>query len=156
MDLSETLNNYPELIQFDFQGNTKEEIIRKLVKLLDRNQLLVDSKQFEEDVFIRERECSTGIGMGIAIPHAKSKGVKTPCFTIIKLAQNVDWDSLDGEPAKLVIMLAVPETNPSGFLKLLSTLSYNLMDDKFRNSLFEAKTHQDILSQFIDLKQIEL
>lgn len=155
MDLSETLNNYPELIQFDFQGTSKEEVIKNLVKLLEKNQLLIDAEQFEKDVFIREEECSTGIGMSIAIPHAKSKGVKVPCFTVVKLKKEIDWNSLDGNPANLIIMLAVPEENPSGFLKMLSTLSYNLMDDGFREKLFEAKNQEDVLTQFKELKPME-
>lgn len=154
MDLCETLNRYPELVQFDFEGTSKTEIIKSLVALLDSNELLLDPEAFERDVFQRESECSTGIGMGIAIPHAKSSGVKEACFTVIKLAEGVDWDSLDEQPAHMVIMLAVPENQNGEFLKLLSTLSYNLMDDDFREGLFNATSKEEIMDVFGGLKPI--
>lgn len=154
MNLKDILETYPDLIQFDFPGTDKESVITEIISLLNNSGLLTDKERFTKDVFARENEYSTGIGMGIAIPHAKSLGVKTVCFTIIKLENEVEWISMDGKPVKLVIMLVFPDQKPSGFLKLLSTLSYNLMDDDFREGLLKAKSREEVIALFEDVKQI--
>lgn len=153
MELIDILSEHPDLIQFDFSGSTKETVIENAVTLLDRSGLLSNKELYLEDVLKREAEYSTGIGMGIAIPHAKSEGVKKTAFTIIKLQEKVEWGSLDDQPAELVIMLAVPQEATSEFLSLLSTLSYNLMDDDFRNGIMEAQTREEIYKFFTNLKK---
>lgn len=148
MSLAEVLKRTPNLIQFDFEGKTKETVIASVIEVLNNEGLLNDKHKYMEDVFKREEECSTGIGMEIAIPHARSIGVNSACFTIIKLKDPVEWESLDGNPVNIVIMLAVPEDETAEFLKLLSALSYNLMDDDFRNSIINATSRDEIIQLF--------
>ncbi|AMC93987.1 hypothetical protein AOC36_08305 [Erysipelothrix larvae] len=148
MSLAEILIKTPNLIQFDFGGDTKKDVISSIVEVLSNEGLLNDKQVFEDDVFKRESEYSTGIGMGIAIPHARSNGVNETCFTIVKLKNNVEWESLDGDPVSIVIMLAVPANETGDFLKLLSTLSYNLMNDEFRTGIVNASSKEKIISIF--------
>lgn len=146
MKLSESIR--PELIHFDFLSHSKKETIEKVAALIEQNGCLNDLQQYKADVFAREALSTTGIGMSIAIPHARSAGVKETCFTLVKLRRGVEWASLDDQPVKYVIMLAVPENANSEFLKLLSELSMNLMDDEFRTRLLTSNTKEGIIALF--------
>lgn len=148
MELKDLLNT--NLIQFEFEAKDKNDTISKLVDFLYEQGSLSDKKIYLEDVFAREKECSTGIGMGIAIPHARSKGVKTTSFTLIKLKNELEWESLDDQPVKFVIMLAVPAGENNEFLKLLATLSTNLMNDDFRDGLLNANTKDELVNVFYE------
>lgn len=140
----------PKLIKFHFAGTTKEEIISKVVDAVNESGCLNDVEQYRKDVFIRESLESTGIGYGIAIPHAKSKGVSNSCFTLIKLKNKIEWQSLDGNPVEFVIMLAVPEEEKNEFLTILSSLATRLMDDDFRDSLLNSENQEEMLNAFKD------
>lgn len=146
MKLSESIK--PELIHFDFSSHSKKETIEKVAYMIERNGFLTDFQQYKADVFAREELSTTGIGMSIAIPHAKSAGVKETCFTLVKLNQGIEWESLDDQPVNYVIMLAVPENANTEFLKLLSELSTNLMDDDFRTRLLSSTTKKGIVDLF--------
>lgn len=146
MNLVEAIK--PSLVQFDFEVQSKEDTIKKVINLMKNSDLLVDADMYLKDVYEREAESTTGIGMGIAIPHAKSKGVKETCFSLIKLKKPVEWESLDEKPVNYVIMLAVPLGANDEYLKILSTLATNLMDDGFREGLMTSETIEDIYETF--------
>lgn len=146
----------PKLIKFHFPGTSKEEIINKVVDVVNEGGCLNDVEQYRKDVFEREALESTGIGYGIAIPHAKSKGVSNSCFTLVKLENKIEWKSLDDNPVKFVIMLAVPEDEKNEFLTILSSLATRLMDDDFRESLLNSENQEDILNAFKDFNNIDL
>lgn len=138
----------PKLIKFHFSGTNKEEVINNVASLINDSGHLKDFEQYKKDVFLRESEETTGIGYGIAIPHAKSAGVSNSCFTLVKLENKIGWNSLDGNPVEFVIMLAAPEGENDEFLTILSSLAYRLMDDDFRDSLLNAKNQDEILEIF--------
>ncbi|MBU5437029.1 PTS sugar transporter subunit IIA [Tissierella sp. MSJ-40] len=142
MDLCSLIDK--RLIVFNFDGQDKEEIIQGVAELMFNSGKIADKVKYVEGVFKRESECSTGIGMGIAIPHCRSDVVTQPCFSLVKLKNEVEWDSFDGKPVSYVIMLAAPNDANNEFLKLLSSLSYNLMDDDFRETLINASSIEEI------------
>ncbi len=142
MDLCSLIDK--RLIAFNFDGKDKEDIIKRIAELMFNSDKITDKAKYVEGVFKRESECSTGIGMGVAIPHCRSEVVTEPCFSLVKLKNEVEWDSFDGKLVSYVIMLAAPIDANSEFLKLLSSLSYNLMDDDFRESLINASTIEEI------------
>lgn len=119
---------------------TQDESMNLLIDQLYNSNVITDKAEFKKGILERESQSSTGIGMNIAIPHAKSQVVKEPKVSVLKVDQGVDWNSLDGTPAKLIFMIAVP-SNDSGdtHLKILQKLSRKLMDDDYRNSLLNAK-----------------
>lgn len=133
---------------------TKEEMISKLVDLMFETGSLVDKNQYMKDVLKREESGTTGIGEGVAIPHAKSKGVKHPQLAAMTVTNGTDYNSLDGEPTNLFFMIAVPENSSDEHLKVLSRLSTMLMDKSFRDELLDAKTKEEFLS-IIEKKEIE-
>ncbi len=105
---------------------------------------------FHKAVLDREAEYSTGIGMGIAIPHGKSSGVKEASLVFARSKNGVDFDSMDGQPAHLLFMIAVPEAANDDHLKILGTLSRKLMHQSIREALMNATTYEDVIAVFED------
>ena len=128
----------------------KDQMISSLAQALNNAGQVSDARAFEKAVHDREAESTTGIGMGIAIPHGKSDVVKTPSLAFAREKAGVDWDSLDGKPSQLIFMIAVPEASKGdAHLKILQRLSRKLMDDDFRKELLEAKDRQAV-KQLLD------
>ena len=138
------------LIAFDFAANSKVDSIDKAAELMLQAEKISDKEKFIEGVLKREAEFTTGVGMGVAIPHCRSAAVIIPCFALLKLQKPLDWNSLDGKPVRYVIMLAAPENAANDFLNLLSTLSYKLMDDDFREVLINAASVEEIKKLFTE------
>lgn len=144
MTINEVLNE--KLVDIDMYAENKNDAIIKMVDMLDKNGILRSKQDFLNDVFEREKTSSTGVGMGIAIPHGKSKSVIRTVVSIAKLHAPVDWNSLDGTPVIIVFLFAVPEGDDILHLKLLSRFASMLIDDDFREKLIIAKTKSDILN----------
>jgi len=144
--LSELLDD--KLVKFDFPGNTKEEIIRSIATLMYEAGKVTDVNKYIEGVLEREKDCETGIGNGVAIPHCKSDVVKQTGFALVQLKNNIEWGSLDGQPVNYVIMLAAPNTEDNVHLKMLSQLAKNLMDEDFLNTLTHAESIEKIKNLF--------
>lgn len=135
-----------ESIDLQAKPTNKAEAIDKLIELMERGGNLLDKAEYRACVLRREEEGSTGIGEGIAIPHAKTSAVRAPGLAAMLVKEGVDFDSLDGEPAKLFFLIAAPDTEDNVHLDLLSHLSMLLMNDDFRSELQEAKSAQDFLA----------
>lgn len=132
-------------IVLDVEGSTKEPVIAELAKRLAATGNVKDAEVFQQAIYDREAESTTGIGMGIAIPHGKSETVQTPSLAFARSNTGVDWQSLDGEPAQLIFMIAVPkESQGDMHLKILQRLSRKLMDDEFRQNLLGAKDKEAV------------
>ena len=97
-----------------------------------------DKEAYRAGVFKREEEGTTGIGEGIAIPHAKTEAVKAPGLAAMVLRDGVDYDALDGEPVHLIFLIAAPNTKDNVHLEVLSRLSMLLMDEGFKERLINA------------------
>ncbi|WP_044566274.1 PTS fructose transporter subunit IIABC [Anaerococcus provencensis] len=124
---------------------SKEDLIDKLVNLIETSGNLSDKKLYKKDVLKREESGTTGIGEGIAIPHAKSAGVKFPQLAAMTVPSGTDFDSLDGEATKLFFLISVPEKSSDEHIVLLQRLSTMLMDEGFRNDLLNAKSSGEFL-----------
>ncbi|MED0656419.1 fructose PTS transporter subunit IIA [Anoxybacillus ayderensis] len=138
-----------QLVKLHLDGATKDEIMEEMIRLIDEAGGLVDRAKYKQALYDREREGSTGIGFGIAIPHGKSDAVKYPCLAFGMKHEGVDWDSLDGEKVKLIFMIAVPEQYAGNeHLKILQLLARKLMDDEFREQLLTIRKVEDVLQLF--------
>lgn len=133
----------------------KKDIIEKMTVLMEASGNLTDRKQYLKGVLKREAEGTTGIGEGVAIPHAKNAAVKKAGLAAMVLKQTVDFDSLDGEPVKLIFMIAAPDNGENEHLEALSRLSTMLMDNEFRNQLIQAEDTDQFLA-IIDKKEQKL
>ena len=133
-----------DMITLELESNTKEDVADELIAQLVRSGKVTSHDEFKKAILERESQSTTGIGMNIAIPHGKSSAVAEPAVVFGRKTAGVDWESLDGEPAKLVFMIAVPTENQSdAHLKILQMLSRRLMDDQFRADLLNAKTTEE-------------
>lgn len=146
MDLTAMIDEH--LVKFNFDAKSKDDVIYATARLMYESGKINNMDNYIHAVLEREKECATGIGMGIAIPHCKDDSVNQAGFALIKLAQKIKWESLDGEPVDYVIMLAAPNTSDNVHLKMLSTLAARLMDDDFRDALKAAVTIEDIRAAF--------
>lgn len=144
------------LIKLDIKGQNKEEIIRELAELIDKENRLYDYDGYLQEVLNREQLSTTGIGFGIAIPHGKSKYVKIPTVAFGRIKEGVDWNSLDGKPVNIVFILAVPEEAASNqHLKILAALSRKLMNENFRQEILEIDSEDKLLNLLKDVfKQV--
>ncbi|USS40548.1 fructose PTS transporter subunit IIA [Thermococcus aggregans] len=134
-----------ELIKMELEGSNKKEVIMELIELLYEHGVVKDKEKFFEDVWAREQVTPTGVGFGIAIPHAKSSAVVTPTVAIGKSTKGVDFEAIDGKPVHLVFLIGVPENAPDLHLKILSSLSRRLVHEEFREALMKAKSPHEIV-----------
>lgn len=141
-----------DAIKLNGIANSKQDAINKLVDLMAKNGNLTDKEKYTQVVLKREEEGATGIGEGIAIPHGKTDAVSKPGLSAMVINDGVEFDSLDGQPAKLLFLIAAPNTKDNVHLDVLSRLSTLLMDTEFRKSLMEAKTPEEFL-RYIDIAE---
>jgi multiphosphoryl transfer protein len=126
----------PELVHVDADCRTKEEAIKAAVDLLYGAGRTDQPRDVEESVWRREVEYSTGFGHGFAIPHCKTDAVGANSMAIVKLRAGVDWDSLDGEPVRTVVLLAIRESEPADtHMRVLASLARRLMHEEFREKV---------------------
>ena len=125
--------------------SSKEEAINQLIELMTTNGNILDKEKYKQVVLKREEEGSTGIGEGIAIPHGKTDAVTKPGLSAMVVPDGVEFNSLDGQPAKLLFLIAAPNTKDNVQLDVLSRLSTLLMDTEFRKALLNAKTPEEFL-----------
>lgn len=144
-----------ETIILDVAATAKQEVLEELVAQLNKAGKLDDPKKFTADILAREAQSTTGIGDGIAIPHAKSTAVKAPAIAFGRSIEGLDYDSLDGQPAHLFFMIAASEGANDDHLEALSRLATFLMDSKFRDRVLAATTKQQVL-QAVTEKEIEV
>lgn len=116
----------------------KTEALNQCIDLMAKSGKIADVETYRKGVFAREEEGTTGIGMGIAIPHCKSDAVTKAGLAAMVVKDGVDFESLDGTPAKIIFLIAAPNTEDNVHLQVLSKLSVMLMDEQFTNSLINA------------------
>ncbi|QTC39963.1 PTS sugar transporter subunit IIA [Bacillus sp. V3] len=143
-----------ETIALNLKASSKGTVIDELVSILDKSGKLQDAEEFKKAILNRESQSTTGIGEGIAIPHAKTSAVKSPAIAFGKSADGVDYESLDGAPAHLFFMIAATEGANQTHLEALSRLSSMLMDEDVRKSLVNASSEEEVL-EIINLHDIE-
>lgn len=143
MKIKDLLNE--NSIKLNMRSGTKEEIIEKLVDIMDKNANILDKEEYKRKVLDREKEGTTGVGEGIAIPHGKSKVVTKPRLVAATIKEGTEFESLDGKPVNLIFLIAAPDTKDNIHLEVLSRLSTLLMDEEFRKKLLNARNPKEFL-----------
>ncbi|PGL87190.1 PTS fructose transporter subunit IIC [Bacillus sp. AFS054943] len=146
MKITELLKR--DTVIMNLTASNKEAVIDELVEKLNRANRLNSTAEFKEAILKRESQSTTGIGEGIAIPHAKTKAVKQPSICFGRSVSGINYESLDGQPAHLFFMIAASEGANNTHLETLSRLSTLLMDEGFRKQLLEAKDEEELLRLF--------
>lgn len=134
---------------------TKQEILDTMINLMCAAGRISDKKIYKMGVYAREEEGTTGIGDGIAIPHAKSDAVKEPGLAAMVIREGTDFDSLDGEPVYLLFLIAAPNTKENVHLDVLSKLSALLMDSEFTMALREARSIEEFIKVIDDAESAQ-
>ncbi|WEG13040.1 fructose-specific PTS transporter subunit EIIC [Pullulanibacillus sp. KACC 23026] len=144
-----------DTIQLDLAASDKSGVLDELVEKLDRAGKLTNRLDFRRAIDAREAETTTGIGEGIAIPHAKTAAVKTPAIAFGRSKLGVDYESLDGAPAHLFFMIAASAGATDEHLETLSKLSTYLIHADFREQLLQAKTPSEVVRLFEEKERSE-
>ena len=122
---------------------SKEEAIRLLADYMEKGGNLSDKEQYVKDVLIREESGTTGLGDGIATPHAKSDGVKAAGLAAMTIPDGMDFAAMDGNPSRLFFMIAAPNGANDEHLAILSKLATMIMDPDFKEALIAAKSVEE-------------
>lgn len=134
-------------IDLALPAGTKQEVISSMARLIGASSGVTDTDAFLRDVLAREALVTTGVGYGVAFPHAKSEAVKNVVFAFARTVADVDFDALDSNPVRLIFLIGAPkETEPSGvYLNLMARLSFLMKDEGNRNALLATQSVKDVL-----------
>lgn len=135
----------PETVTLDLKGTTKDDVIQEMAALLDSDGVLNDRQVFIDAIYAREKLSTTGMGMGIAIPHAKTSAVKKPRVAVGISKKGFDFASEDGKPVYLIFMIAVTDKDDNLHLDTLAKLSGKLMHDEFTGALRNAASREAVV-----------
>ncbi|UCG57656.1 MAG: PTS sugar transporter subunit IIA [Phycisphaerales bacterium] len=141
MTLTQTLQR--NCVKVPLEGKDKNSVISELLDLLEANGLLPDKDCASEAVFTRERTRSTGIGSGIAIPHGKCKAVKELVMAFGIAHEPIEFESVDGKPVAIVILLVSPIDQTGPHIQALAKISRLMLDEEFRQSLEKATSAEE-------------
>jgi PTS system fructose-specific IIC component len=148
MDIRELL--LKDAMIMDMKASTKKEAIDEMVHQYHQAGVIDDEELYKKDIIAREAQSTTGIGDGIAMPHAKDKAVKRATVMFAKSAKGIDYDALDGNPVHLFFMIAAPEGANNTHLQALAALSSLLIDPKLVAALKKAQTPDEVHQLFAD------
>ncbi len=141
-----------ESILLGAQPADKDAAIRQLTDLMEKGGNLTDKAQYMKDVLAREASGTTGLGDGIATPHAKSAGVKAAGLSAMTVPAGMDFESMDGLPSRLFFQIAAPDSANDEHMAILSKLATMIMDPDFKEALIAAKSKDEFL-KLIDAKE---
>ncbi|MGM0922358.1 MAG: PTS fructose transporter subunit IIABC [Bacillota bacterium] len=153
MKITDLLTN--DTIILNLHAESKADVIDEIIESLDRAGKLKNKEEYKKAILAREEQSTTGIGEGIAIPHAKTSAVSVPAIAFGRSAEGIDYESLDGQPAHLFFMIAASEGANNEHLQTLSRLSSFLMDPAFKKKLEEAASKAEVLAA-VDQKEKEM
>jgi fructose-specific phosphotransferase system IIA component len=134
-----------DLISFELKRESKNEVISELVDLSSGSKLVKDGSELLKDILEREKLVTTGVGYGVAFPHAKSKAVKGIVIAFGRSKKGVDFDSMDKKPVHLFFLIAAPEDAIGAHLNVMARLSYLMKSEKNRDKLMKIKSPKELL-----------
>lgn len=139
-----------DVMLLNLKATSKEAALDEMIANLYKYRIISEQESFKKAILAREEQSSTGLGDGIAMPHAKMASVKEPTVLFAKSKAGIDYDSLDGQPAHLFFMIAVPEGGNDTHLQTIAALSRLLMEPDFVNKLKDVSTPDEVEALFIE------
>lgn len=133
------------LINFNLRGKTKNEIINELVDLAAKSKLVKDQDELYQAVIEREKLVTTGVGYGVAFPHAKTKAVKGILIAFGRSGAGVDFEAMDKKSVHLFFLIAAPEDAIGAHLNVMARLSYIMKSEKVREKLMQTQSPKELL-----------
>src|SRR6056297_755335 len=140
----------PETVRVGMPGTEKDEVINAVIDLLDGHPAVEDLDAVRRDVFEREAQMSTGVGLGLALPHARTIAVTETVAALATTKEPVPFEAHDGEPVRLLFLLVGPEQARGRHIRLLGRVSRLMNHDPFRRQLLAATTSDEALALFRD------
>lgn len=137
-----------DIMIMDLQATTKETVIDEMIQSLVDKGIIHDRVTFKKAILEREAQSTTGLGDGIAMPHAKDKSIEKATVLFAKSNRGVDYESLDGQPSNLFFMIAVPEGANDTHLQTIAALSRLLIEKEFIDKLKQANTTSEVIQLF--------
>lgn len=134
------------LVSFGIQATTKEAAIDELVELAASSNMVKDKDRLLIDVKEREELVTTGVGYGVAFPHAKTRSVKGIVIAFGRSEQGIEFDAMDHKPVKLFFLIAAPEDAIGQHLNVMARLSYLMKSAENRQKLLDASSPGDVLA----------
>lgn len=146
MKVSELLNENNVLL--NVEAKDKYELIDKLIDVVASSGKVLDKEKVRNCVYEREKILSTGVGKGFAVPHGKTDAVSDIVLAFAITKEPLDYEALDNQPVRLVMLMVGKDSLVSSHIKLLSRISRLMNNDEFRESLLNAKTKEEVLEIF--------
>lgn len=137
-------------IRVGMPGGEKRDVLDAVIDLLEGHEAVRDLDQVRRDVFAREQQMSTGVGMGLALPHARSAAVTDTLAAFAITESGVPFGSMDGQPVRMICLLVGPEDERGRHIRLLGRISRLMNRDAFRRQLLTAATSEEALARFRD------
>jgi len=146
------ISNYLDINLVSFlKSKSRDGVISQMIDSLDNFKNLPDKELFKEAILKRENIVSTGIGMGVAIPHAKLSFFSQFFIAIgIQKAKALEWDSLDGSLVRLIFMIGGPENKQNEYLQILSHLTLIIKDEKLRKKLTNSSSKEEVVKLLLN------
>lgn len=130
----------------DLKSDNKTDALNEMVELISTSENIKDSSMFKKAIFKRESLMSTGIGLGLAIPHAKIAECEDFVIAIGRLKNGIEYESLDNKPVNLIFMIGASDQQDKEYIRLLSRLVLRLKDNHVQKALLKAKDKLEIYS----------
>lgn len=138
----------PERVIMNLKATSKREALIEIVEDLGKTSGVTDVEALKKAILDREEIMSTGVGLTIAVPHAKLPSVKSFTLGLARSARGIDYDSLDGQPVRIIVTIAAPDNDQNTYLRVLAAVMHVLrMEDK-RKAILAAATPQDVVAVF--------
>ncbi len=138
-----------DLVTFNLKSTEKGDVLKELVDLVSESNLVKDADQLLEDVREREELVTTGVGYGVAFPHAKTKATKGIVIAFGRSDEGIDFDAMDHKPVNLFFLIAAPEDAIGAHLNVMARLSYIMKSEENRQKMMEVTSPGELL-QLID------
>ncbi len=140
------------LIVFDLKSNAKDGVIEELVELVNTSNMVTDKNTLLKDIKERENLVTTGIGYGVAFPHAKTKSVKGIVIAFGRSNKGIDFEAIDHKPVHIFFLIAAPEDAIGAHLNVMSRLSYLMKSEENRQKLMKATSPGEVLELIDQIK----
>ncbi len=134
------------LISFDLKSKSKREVMEELVGLAARSNMIKDRQELLEDILAREELVTTGVGYGVAFPHAKTGAAKSIVIAFGRSEKGIEFEAMDHQPVQLFFLIAAPEDAVGAHLNVMSSLSFMMRSEDNRAKLKKAGSPGDILA----------
>ena len=134
------------LVIFNLKAGGKNDVIAELVNLVSSSNMVKDTEQLLKDVIDRENLVTTGVGYGVAFPHAKTRAVKGIVIAFGRSEQGIEFDAMDHKRVHLFFLIAAPEDAIGAHLNVMARLSYLMKSEKNRQKLMDASSPGDVLA----------